>query len=103
VVTPRYGNARIALKVRADLDLRFRSNKPGRSALSVMPENKPTTGPMSTQPVRCTETPMISSVGKVTSASQPAKKSARTEAISAEKAKTTRLNSLRKQRQALKQ
>jgi hypothetical protein len=67
-----------------------------------MPKNKPT-GPMSTQPVRSAVIPMISSVGEVTKGSQPTQKSTKTEAISVEKAKTTRLNSLRKQRQALKE
>jgi hypothetical protein len=66
-----------------------------------MPENKPTAGPMSTQPVRCAVIPMIASLGEATRAAQPLRKSRKTEA-SVEKAKTTRLNSLRKQRQALK-
>jgi hypothetical protein len=68
-----------------------------------MPKNKPTTGPMSTQPVRYAVIPMISSVGKATRAPQPTQKSAKTEAIRVEKARMTRLNSLRKQREALKE
>jgi hypothetical protein len=80
-----------------------RSNKPSRRALSIMPKNKPTTGPMSTQPVRYAVIPMISSVGKATRAPQPTQKSAKTEAIRVEKARMTRLNSLRKQREALKE
>jgi hypothetical protein len=79
-----------------------RLNKLIRTVLSIMTKNKPTTGPMSTQPVRCPEIPMISSVGKVTRAPQPAQKSTKTEAISVEKARITRLNSLREQREALK-
>lgn len=68
-----------------------------------MPKNKPTTGPMSTQPVRCAVIPMISSVGKATKAPQPTQKSTKTEAVRVEKARITRLNSLRKQREALKE
>jgi hypothetical protein len=79
------------------------SNKPGASGLTVMPENKPTTGPMTTQPVRSPVIPETSSVGKLTREPRPAQKFAKTQAISAEKAKTTRLDSLRKQRAALKE
>ena len=67
-----------------------------------MPKNKPTTGPMRIQPIRDSVIPMMSSVGKA--APQPKQKPTKTEVaqIGLEKARITRLNSLRKQREALK-
>ena len=67
-----------------------------------MPKNKPITGPMRLQPIRDSVIPMMSSVGKVKRAPQSKQEPTKTEAISVEKARITRLNSLRKQREALK-
>jgi hypothetical protein len=80
-------------------------NELGRNELSAMPRNKPITGPMRTQPLAPASimmTPMMPLVGKVTKAQQPKQKSTKTEAIRVEKARITRSNSLRKQREALK-
>jgi hypothetical protein len=78
------------------------SNKLGRSELATMPKNKPITGPMRLQPIRDSVIPMMSSVGKVKRAPQSKQEPTKTEAISVEKARITRLTSLRKQRHALK-
>jgi len=72
-----------------------------------MPENKPTTGPMKTQPIERASTiptqvlPMMPTAGR---ANTPLQKSepTRTEAVRAAKARMTRRCSLRKQRDALK-
>jgi hypothetical protein len=84
-----------------------RSNEPGGNELSGMPESKPTpTGPMSTQPVGrgaimpTQALPMMPTAGKATTAPQPKKQPTRTEAVRAAKAKITRRESLRKQRDA---
>jgi len=61
-------------------------------------------GPMTLQPIR--DSPMVSSAGKTKGAQRPKQPQTQTlikaDAISAEKARTTPLNSLRKQREALK-
>ena len=80
-------------------------NKLGGNALSTMPKTKPTIGPMRTQPAERASTmttPMQAAVGKVAKVQQPKQGPATTEASRAEKARITRLNSLRKQRRALK-
>jgi hypothetical protein len=85
----------------------WRSNEPGGNELSGMPESKPThTGPMSTQPLRrgaimpTQALPIMPAAGKATTAPQPKKQPTRTEAVRAAKAKITRRESLRKQRDA---
>jgi hypothetical protein len=85
------------------------SNELDRIALSNMPKESPVTGPMITQPVERASNvptpvlPMMPSGGKLKKAPQPRQKTTtRTEAVRVAKAKITRRNSLRKQRQALK-
>jgi hypothetical protein len=90
----------------------IRSSRPlnelGRSELSPMPKNKPTAGPMRTQPIDRSSIiatpvlPMMPSAGKVTKAPQSKQKPTRTDGVRVAKAKITRRNSLRKQRDALK-
>jgi hypothetical protein len=72
-----------------------------------MPKSKPTlTGPMSTQPVErgsimpTQALPMMPMAGKAMKAPQPKKQPTRTEAVRAARAKITRRESLRKQRDA---
>jgi hypothetical protein len=84
-------------------------NQFGRSELSMMPKTKPTsTGPMRTQPtergsIMPTQVqPMMPTAGKATKSQQPKQQLTRTEAVRAAKARITRRNSLRKQRDALK-
>jgi hypothetical protein len=74
----------------------------------IMPNSKPTpTGPMSTQPVGrgaimpTQALPMMPTAGKAMKAPEPKKQPTRTEAVRAAKAKITRRESLRKQRDAL--
>jgi hypothetical protein len=70
-----------------------------------MPKDKPTTGPMRTQPIDrawAMHTPMMPVVGGTKDAPKPKQKPTRSEAIRAAKAKITRRNSLLKQRTALK-
>lgn len=70
-----------------------------------MPTNKTTIGPMRTQPIvraSILTAPMIPTVGMATRAPQPKQEPTKTEAIRIEKARITRLNSLRKHREALK-
>jgi hypothetical protein len=111
-------NARAALKVR--LNRHYCSESPlanpsaggicflnelGRNELSAMPRNKPIIGPMRTQPIARASimaTPMTPMVRRVTKAQQPKQEPTKTQAIRAEKARITRLSSLRKQREALK-
>jgi hypothetical protein len=82
------------------------SNEPERSALSVMPGNKPrSAGPMSVQPVRHgsiapTQLRMEPTAG--TETQRPKRQSPATEAVRIAKARIMRRNSLRKQRQAQK-
>jgi hypothetical protein len=71
-----------------------------------MPD-KPETGPMRTQPVEhasnvATPVPMRPFAGKSKKAPLPKEKPTWNEAVRATKARITRLNSLRKQRAALK-
>jgi hypothetical protein len=74
----------------------------------MMPQDKPTIGPMRTQPLeRASITPsqmlpMMPTVGTAKKASQTKQKPTRTEAVRAAKARITRRGSLRKQREALK-
>jgi hypothetical protein len=74
-----------------------------------MPKSKPTlTGPMRTQTIANGSTmptpvlPMMPTVGEQSKTRQPTKEPTRMEAIRAAKARMTRLNSLQKQREALK-
>jgi hypothetical protein len=73
-----------------------------------MPKNKPTTGPMRTQPIERASImptqvlPMMPTVGKVAKTPQLKQETARTEAVRVAKARITRLNSLRKQRDTLR-
>jgi hypothetical protein len=73
-----------------------------------MPKNKPITGPMRTQPVQRASMmptqvlPMMPTVGKVAKTPQPKPKTTRTEAVRVAKARITRRNSLRKQREAMR-
>jgi hypothetical protein len=63
------------------------------------------TGPMKTQPVEHAAnitTPVLPTGGKSKNPPQPKKKRTRTEAVRVAKAKITRRNSLRKQREALR-
>ena len=74
-----------------------------------MVKNKPTVGPMRTQPIErgsilpTQMSPLMPTVGvvKVEKASQPKKKLTRTEAVRAAKARMMRLGSLLKQREAM--
>ena len=78
-------------------------NEFGRIQLSSMPKGSPVTGPMRTQPVGRTSNAPTPMGGKLTNAPSPKQKSStRTEAVRAAKAKITRRNSLRKQREALR-
>ena len=84
-------------------------NEFGQSELSSMPKSKPVTGPMRTQPVERASImptqvlPMMPTTGKkMKSTPQPNQKPTRTEAVRVAKTKITRLNSLRKQREALR-
>jgi hypothetical protein len=72
-----------------------------------MPQDKPTIGPMRTQPLeRASIMPSqvlpTPTVGRVKKTAQPKQKPTRTEAVRAAKARITRRGSLRKQREALK-
>jgi hypothetical protein len=73
-----------------------------------MPKNKPITGPMRTQPVERASMmptqvlPMMPTVGKVAKTPQPKQETTRTEAVRVAKARITRRNSLRKQREAMR-
>jgi hypothetical protein len=73
-----------------------------------MSKDKPTAGPMRMQPIERASIiatpvlPMMPSAGKVMKASQPKQKSTRTDGVRVAKAKITRRNSLRKQRDALR-
>ena len=110
-------NARAPLKVRLNRHYRSKSplvspsaigghavlNEFGINELSAMAKNRPTTGPMRTQPIkRDLIVPTQPTVRTVTKAPHPKRKPTRTEAVRAAKAKMTRLGSLRKQREALK-
>jgi hypothetical protein len=72
-----------------------------------MPKDKSTAGPMRTQPIeRATiiatpVQPKMPWVGKVKKVPQPKQKPTRTDEVRAAKAKITRRNSLRKQRESL--
>ena len=82
-------------------------NELGSNELSTMPKSKQPTGPMRTQPVERASVmptqvlPMMPAAGKATNPSQPKQRPTRTEAVRAAKARITRRNSLRKQREAL--
>jgi hypothetical protein len=73
-----------------------------------MSKNKPTTGPMRTQPIEHASImpiqvrPVMPTVGMMKKAPQPKQKPTPTEALRAATAEITRRESLRKQRQALK-
>jgi hypothetical protein len=84
-------------------------NELGRSELCTMPKSKPATGPMRTQPIERASImptqvlPMMPTTGKkMKTGSQPNQKLTRAEAVRVAKAKITRRNSLRKQREALR-
>ena len=83
-------------------------NELGRSELFGMSKNMPTTGPMRTQPIERTSIiatpvlPMMPTAGKVKKAPKPKQKPARIDGVRVAKAKITRRNSLRKQRDALR-
>jgi hypothetical protein len=82
-------------------------NELEQSELSTMPKGKSTAGPMRTQPIgraaiiATPVQPKMPTVGKVKKAPQPKQKPTRTDDVRAAKAKITRRNSLRKQREAL--
>jgi hypothetical protein len=84
-----------------------RLNELGMNELSNMPKNKPT-GPMRTQPIErasITPTPvlpMIPTAGKAQTSMRLKQKPTRADGVDVAKAKITRRNSLRKQRDALK-
>ena len=82
-----------------------RLNKFGEDELSAMPKTKPSIGPMRTQPAARASTmttPMMAAAGRATKAPERKQEPTTTEATRAAKARITRLNSLRKQREALK-
>ena len=82
----------------------------GGNEFSRMPKNKPTVGPMRTQPIErgsimpTQMSPLMPTVGmgKTEKAPQPKEKLTKTEAVRAAKARMMRLGSLLKQREALK-
>jgi hypothetical protein len=83
----------------------FFSNQLGLAELSTMPKSKSTTGPMNTQPVESTSTmptPMQPAIGGSQKAAKLKQKQTRTEAVRIAKAKLSRRNSLRMQREALR-
>jgi hypothetical protein len=73
-----------------------------------MRKNKSIAGPMTTQPIErdaivaTPVLPMMPAAGKPKQAAQPKPEPTRTEGVRVAKAKITRRNSLRKQREALK-
>ena len=73
-----------------------------------MPKNKPITGPMRTQPIERPSImptpvlPMMPTAGKAKTSMKRKPKSTRADGIRVAKAKITRRNSLRKQRDALR-
>jgi hypothetical protein len=74
-----------------------------------MPKNKPTSGPMKTQPIERVSImptplkPMMPTVGlKAEKTLHPIEKTSRADAVRSAKANITRRNSLRKQREELK-
>jgi len=73
-----------------------------------MPKIKPTAGPMRTQPIERASTiptpvlPMMPMAGKADKTAQPMRRPTRADGVRVAKAKITRRNSLRKQRDALK-
>jgi hypothetical protein len=83
-------------------------NKLVRIELSMMPKNKPTAGPMRTQPIgraSIVQTPVLPrmpATGEATALMKPKKKPTRADGVRVAKAKITRRNSLRRQRDALK-
>jgi hypothetical protein len=82
----------------------FQSNQPGSAELSTMPKSS-ITGPMNTQPGRNTSTiptPMRPAIGTSKKNVRPKERSTRMEAVRLERAKLSRRNSLRIQREALK-
>ena len=89
-------------KVRAFL------NELGGKELSAMPRNKPTAGPMRTQPIERASImptpvlPVMPTAGKVETSMVPKQEPTRADGVRAAKAKIARRNSLRKQRDALR-
>jgi hypothetical protein len=84
-------------------------NELGQRELSTMPKSRKATGPMRTQPVERASImptqvlPMMPTTGKeIKTAPQTNQKPTRSEAVRIAKAKITRRNSLRKQREALR-
>jgi hypothetical protein len=73
-----------------------------------MPKNKPTAGPMRTQPIERASImptpvlPMMPTAGKAKTSMAPKQRPTRADRIRVAKAKITRRNSLRKQRDALR-
>jgi hypothetical protein len=73
-----------------------------------MPKNKPTTGPMRTQPIERASImptpvlPMMPTAGMAKTAITPKQKPTRADGVRVAKAKIARRNSLRKQRDALR-
>jgi hypothetical protein len=85
--------------------LRFQLNEVAGYALSDMQKRKSTAGPMKTQPPKLSSaTPMqaLPTSGWQADAGQPKQIAARLAAVRSARAKITRRNSLRKQREALK-
>jgi hypothetical protein len=82
-------------------------NITGGDELATMPKDKPTPGPMRTQPIErawamsTPALPKMPAVGGV-STPKPKQKPTRAEAVRVAKAKITRRKSLRKQREALR-
>jgi hypothetical protein len=73
-----------------------------------MSKDKPTAGPMRTQPIERASImptpalPMLPAAGKAKTSKEPRQESTRADQVRVAKAKITRRNSLRKQRDALK-
>jgi hypothetical protein len=83
-------------------------NKVGRIELSDMPKSSPVTGPMRTQPVERAANvatpvlPLMPADGQKKAPPPKQKLATRNDAVRVAKANKTRRNSLRKQREALK-
>jgi hypothetical protein len=72
-----------------------------------MPKNKPTTGPMRTQPIEraimpTPVLPMMPTAAKARTPTEPKQRLSRADEVRVAKAKITRRNSLRKQRDVLR-
>ena len=95
-------------RARARAQVRALLNELSGSELSTMPKNKPTTGPMRTQPIERASVmqtpvlPMMPAAGQVKKAIQPKQEPTRADGVRIAKAKITRRDSLLKQRDALR-